>query len=90
MNIVKVKCFDMTYSSGVWSRKDISNFGLVNLEIVGWLVEDREDCIVIAKEYNQIEDEFRHLSAIPKVCIKELTKLRARGNKAGQPTRLGN
>lgn len=77
MDIVRIKCFDMSYNSSVWDRKGIkADFGLVDLDIIGWLVEDREDCIVIASESQPAEGQFRHLIAIPKVCIREVEKLR--------------
>jgi len=76
MDIVRIKSFDMSYNTGTWVRKDIqSNFGLIDLDIVGWLVEDREDCVVVAGEYQPEDEQFRHLQAIPKVCIKEIIKL---------------
>ena len=75
MDIVKVKCLDMTHSTGIWPRKEIATFGLIELEIVGWLVEDKPDCLIISPEYQPEDDEFRYLQAIPKVCIKEVTKL---------------
>ena len=75
MDIVKVKCFDMSYSRGVWSRKDMGNFGLIDLEVVGWLVEEREDCIILADEYQPEDDQFRHITAISKACIKEIKKV---------------
>lgn len=77
MDIVRIKSFDMSYNSSTWDKNAIkADFGLVDLDIVGWLIEDREDCIVIASEYQPIEEQFKHLIAIPKVCIKEMEKLR--------------
>lgn len=70
MDIVKVKCIDMCYHTGTWARRDIKELGLIDLEVVGWLVEDRKDCVVIAKEHMPEDDQFRHVSVIPKVCIK--------------------
>lgn len=78
MEIVKIKFVDMTFNSEVWARKDISSFDLIEIEIVGWLAEDRKDCIVVAKEYYPENDQFRHLSAIPKVCVREIRKFRIR------------
>ena len=75
MDIVRVKMLDMSYNNDTWARKDIKGFSLIELDIVGWLVEDREDCVIVAKEYMQEDDQFRSLSAIPKVCIKEIKKL---------------
>ncbi len=75
MQIVVIKSFDMSYNTGIWDKDDISGFGLVDLEIVGWLVEDREDCLIIASESQPEENQLRHLVAVPKVCIKEMTKL---------------
>ena len=77
MQMVVVKYFDMTFTTNVWDRKEIkAGFGLSNLEMIGWIVEEREDCIILAKEYQPEEEQFRHLTAIPKVCIQEIIKLR--------------
>jgi len=76
MDIVRVKLFDMSYNTGTWARKDITTgFGLIDLDIIGWLIEDRNDCIIVASEYQPEDDQFRHLQAIPKVCIKDVEKL---------------
>jgi hypothetical protein len=76
MDIVRVKCVDTAYNTGTWARKDIATgFGTMILDIVGWLVDDREDCVIIASEYQPQEDEFRHLQAIPKACITEFKKV---------------
>ena len=69
MKIVKVKCLDMSYNTGSWELGHLADFGLVRIEMVGYLVEDKADCIVIAKEYHEHEHSVRHLTAIPKVCI---------------------
>lgn len=76
MQVVRIKSFDMSYNTGTWDKDTIKNFGLVDLDIIGWLIEDREDCVVIASEYQPTEDTYRHLIAVPKVCIKEIKKLR--------------
>ncbi len=70
MDIIRIKCFDASFHSGSWDRNGIkTGFGLIGLDIVGWLVEDRKDCIIVASEYDPEDDRFRHLQAIPKVCI---------------------
>lgn len=76
MQAVRIKSFDMSFSSGTWHKDSVKDFGLVYLDIIGWLVEEREDCIVIASEYQSDGQQFRHLMAIPKVCIMEIRKYR--------------
>lgn len=78
--MVKVESIDMAFSAStsVWNSETIKDFGLVNLETVGWLIEDREDCLVLAKEIQPEEEQLRHLTAIPKVCITKVTDLRRR------------
>jgi len=77
MEIVRIKCFDMSYNTGLWDRSSIKHgFGLVNLDTVGWLIEEKEDCIIIASEYQPENEQFRHLMAVPKVCITEMKKFR--------------
>lgn len=69
MKVIKVNCIDMSYNNSSWEIGHLSDFGLVRIELVGYLVEDRADCIIISKEYWKEENQVRHLSAIPKVCI---------------------
>lgn len=76
MQIVRIKSFDMSFNTETWDKNTIKDFGLVELDIVGWLVEKRDDCVVIAKEHQPGEEQFRHLTAIPNVCIKEIQILR--------------
>ena len=78
MKIVKVKLLDMCYDtdSKTHDLDDIEWFGLIELEVVGWLVEDREDCIIVAKEFTIKEKSIRHLTAIPKKMIVEVKYLR--------------
>jgi len=77
MNLVMIKCFDMSHSSRVWSREEITDaFGLIDLEIGGLLVEEKEDCIIIAEEHQPKDSMFRHIHAIPKVCIREIINYR--------------
>ena len=76
MQAVRIKSFNMSYNTGVWHKDNIKDFGLVDLDTIGWLIEDREDCIVIALEHQPNENTYRHLVAIPKVCIKEVIQLR--------------
>jgi hypothetical protein len=76
MDIVRVRCVDTSYNTGTWARKDIATgFGTMALDITGWLIDDREDCVIIASEYQPEDDQFRHLQAIPKVCITEFKKV---------------
>jgi len=75
MEIVKIKCIDMAYSNGSWELGHISDFGLVKIEIVGYFVEDRPDCVIVAKEHWAEDNQVRHLSAIPKVCILSQDKI---------------
>jgi len=76
--IVRVESFDMSFNTGVWDIEHLENFGLVKLDIVGWLIEDREDCVIIAKELQPDENQIRHITAIPKVNIVKVTKLRSK------------
>jgi hypothetical protein len=70
MDIVRVQCVDTSYNTGTWARKDIATgFGTMTLDIIGWLIDDREDCVIIASEYQLEDDQFRHLQAIPRPCI---------------------
>lgn len=48
----------------------------MKLDIVGWAVDlGRKDCVIVASEYQPEDDQFRHLQAIPRVCITEITKV---------------
>ena len=69
MDIVKIKCIDMAYSNGAWELEHLADFGLVKIDIVGYLVEDRADCVILSKEHWAEDNEVRHITAIPKVCI---------------------
>lgn len=69
MKIVKIQCVDMAYNTSSWELKLPLDFGLVKVTIVGYLVEDKPNCIIIAKEHWEEENQVRHLTAIPKACI---------------------
>jgi len=69
MKIVKIRCIDMAYNTGSWEVGHLADFGLVRIEIVGYLVEDRPDCVIISKEHWADDNQVRHVTAIPKVCI---------------------
>jgi hypothetical protein len=76
MDVVRVKCVDTSYNTGTWARKDIATgFGTATLDIIGWLIDDRKDSVIIASEYQPLDDQFRHLQVIPKVCITEFNKV---------------
>ena len=71
MKVVRIKCIDMAYNNSSWEIGHLADFGLVRIDIVGYLVEDRADCVIISKEYWGEDNQIRHLTAIPKVCILE-------------------
>ena len=76
MRVVRIKCFDMSFNSSTWTQREITqDFGLIYLDIVGWLIEERKNCIIIASEYQPSEKQFRHLQAIPRVCIQKVITL---------------
>ena len=45
-------------------------FGLVNCVSVGFLIAEREDCVILASGYDEENDAVLLLTAIPKVCIQ--------------------
>ena len=76
MKIVRIDLIDMAYNSDTWKRHELHLFKPVHLSSVGFLIEEREDCYIISKDYQPDEDTFRHLSAIPKVIVTKITTLR--------------
>lgn len=77
MRMVKVVLNDMAFNQGTWDIGGTSSLGLVRIELVGWLVEDREISVVVAKEYQPEEKQWRHLTVIPKSSIISVTNLRS-------------
>lgn len=78
MKPVIVRLLDMSYNTGTHDWDDLKWFGLVELEVAGWLVEEREDCLIVAKEIDRKEKVVRHLSALPKKMILEVKYLRGK------------
>jgi hypothetical protein len=74
LQIVKIKLIDMSYNTSTRDVNHLNDFGLVKIELCGFLVEERPDCIIVAKEYQAEESQWRHLTAIPKVCILSMVK----------------
>ncbi len=69
MKAVMVELTDMAFSTGTWNVNETKTFGPVTIHTVGWLVEDRQDCIILAEEWQISENQWRHLTAIPKINI---------------------
>lgn len=81
MQIAEITWDDASYNSSSWDRHALhKDFGLVRLVTVGWLVEEKSTCYVLAQEYNKDEDSFRHICAIPKSCISAIRKFRQTRN----------
>jgi hypothetical protein len=75
--IVEILWDDAAYNSASWSAGDLRrDFGLASLSTVGWLVEEKPDCFILASERNIQESSFRHIVAIPKSCVKHIRKIR--------------
>lgn len=75
MQRIEITWDDASYNSSTWDRNALlKDFGLVKLITTGWLVAEKPDCYVLALEYNLDDDTFRHVCAIPKVCIKSVRK----------------
>ena len=79
MDIIKVTCIDMAYNQSSWELGHLTDFGLVRIEVVGYMVEDRPDCIILSKEFWPEDNQVRHLTAIPKVCILKTQTLNLEG-----------
>lgn len=74
--IIKFKWIDAFRFSNIWYYFSDINYELENnkeLYAIGFFVEETEDFIVIAQHYDNINDIFGNLFAIPKKCIKSLT-----------------
>lgn len=72
MKVVRIVSQDMAHTQSPTDAYDISEldwFGLVEIVSVGLLIEERNDCYIIAKEYNSKNNTARQLTAIPKLMI---------------------
>ena len=77
MRVVKIEWIDASYNSSSYDKYDVREFGPVTLETVGWLVEERPDCYILAMELHP-RDNFRYLCSIPKSGVVKVTGLRVR------------
>lgn len=76
MDTVRIEWTDAAYSEGTWGSKAVKGFGLKELVSVGILVDNRPDCYIIAGQHDTEDDQYRLLEAIPKVCVKSVTKMK--------------
>lgn len=47
----------------------------------GWIVEEDDESIVVASEYDSTSKDYRQLTRIPRVLIKEIIKLEERSDE---------
>lgn len=74
MKIAIIKWVDAAYNSSSWDRNALKkDFNLIELITVGQLFEEKEDSYILASEYALSEDTFRHIVAVPKSCIKDIS-----------------
>lgn len=74
MKIVRVKAIDWTQYSGVTDIND--SFSLLGADVVGFLVKEDKEKIVLAHQWFQreeIADDVRYTTVIPKKMILKRT-----------------
>lgn len=76
MQVVVITWTDAAYNTGIYDKEDLHDFGLITMTTVGYLIEEREDCYILASEHYSDQGRFRHLQAIPKSGVTQVRKLR--------------
>lgn len=69
MKIVKLKVKDLAFYHN--EKHYMTGFDYSVMEIVGFLVEEDKDKIVLAHQWFEDSQEVRHTTVIPKECIME-------------------
>lgn len=76
MQIVEIQWTDACSNSGIYDRDDLVLLGLISMTTTGYLVEERDDCYILAAEHYYESNRWRHIQLIPKTCITGITKFR--------------
>ena len=71
---VRVRWLDSSGSKHGWlpfvDATNPEEFGLTHCVSVGFLIAEREDCIILASGYDEENDAVLLVTAIPRVCIQ--------------------
>lgn len=76
MQIVEIQWTDACSTSGSYDKEDLALIMLVKMTTTGYLIEERDDCYILATEHYADQKRWRHIQLIPKTCITGITKFR--------------
>ena len=76
------KMVEVTWKDCCMSDWQDAKPALITMRTVGYVIEENEEYIAIAKEQND-NPSYRHLSTIPKSGIVEIKQLRTRRSGSG-------
>ena len=86
---VEVVWMDATYNSGTFTREEVAQRGLVELQLLGWLVRETKEVVITSSEYNPVQDRFSGIHVTPRNSIIRITSLRRAGGARAKKGRKG-
>lgn len=88
MKLLYVKCLDMAGADFWATASEVNQLSLGVVEIVGWLWSEKDEIVKVVstighKQFDDAEDHYAHIHAIPKGLIVEMRDLDSK--KTGEP-----
>ncbi len=75
MQLVQITWVDAAHNNSIYDREDIQLFGLLAMKTIGHLIEERDDCYILATELFPDGERWRHMFAIPKSGVVAILSL---------------
>ncbi len=74
--LVQVTWVDTRCQGGWEEAKEALRFETCEVVSIGWLISEYDKRIVIAGDFNEFDDQYARIQAIPRGCIKKIKRIK--------------